>query len=375
MTPGTPELRARWLLDPGVRYLNHGSFGATPRSVLAAQQRLREEMEREPVDFLWRRLPARMGAAREAVSRFLGADPAGLAFVPNATTGVQTVLGSFDWREGDEVVLADHGYNAVKQQLHALAARHGVVPIWAKVPFPLEDPGQVVEAFRAAVGPRTRLIIVDHVTSPTALIFPVRALREAFDLPILVDGAHAPAFLELDIGALGVDFYTGNLHKWLCAAKGCALLWTAPAWRERVTPLVPSHAWGGPYTEQFDWLGTFDPTPFLTAPDAIAAFEALGPAAVRAANHALVQEGRRRIAHALGVPLPHPDDPALYGAMAAIPVPGAPASESLAWNARMRERGIEVPFTSFDQRLWVRISGQLYNQPEDYVALAEALCA
>lgn len=377
MTPGTPDLRARWTLDPAIAYLNHGSFGATPRVVLAEQERLRQEMEREPVEFLHRRLPGRLAAARLDVGRFLGADPGGLAFVPNATAGVATVLAGFDWKQGDEVVIADQGYGAMKQQLRKLADRYGVRPVFATVPFPIHHASQVIDAFAAALSHRTRLVILDHITSPTALIFPVleiAALCRQRAIPVLVDGAHAPGFLPLSIDSLGVDFYTGNLHKWVCAPKGAAILWVAHGWRFRTRPLVASHAYGGLFHEEHDWTGTFDPTAWLSVPTAIAQLETFGLHKVQAANHALVQEGRQRIAWALEVDLPHPDHPSWYGGMAAIPFPRGTAKECAEYTRRMYEtHKIEVPFTAYDNRVWVRISGQLYNRPEEYARLAEAL--
>ncbi|MFZ5479426.1 MAG: aminotransferase class V-fold PLP-dependent enzyme [Myxococcota bacterium] len=376
-TSGSPDIRASWTLDETVAYLNHGSFGATPRPVLDEQARLRAEMEREPVHFLARTFDARIAVVRQRLATFLGADARGLVAVPNATTGVATVLRSLPWREGDEIVLADHAYNAVKQAVRFLGEHFGVKMVEARVPFPLASAEQVVEAFDEAIGPRTKLVIVDHVTSATALVFPVAeivACARAHAVPVLVDGAHAPALLPLALDALAADFYVGNLHKWLCAPKGAAFLHVAPAWRDRVRPLVPSHGYGGGFFAEFDWTGTDDPTAWLSVPAAIDFFEALGPERVRASNHALVREGRVAIARALGVDLPHPDDPALYGPMAAIPFPrgGVPAELNRVMFERHR---IEVPFTTYDGRVWVRISGQVYNRPEEYARLADVLRA
>jgi len=379
-TTGSPELRALWGLDPTVTFLNHGSFGATPRAVLAAQARWRDEMEREPVLFLARRLPALMDGVRARVAAFLHADPAGLVPVPNATTGVATVLHTFDWSAGDEILLADSTYNAVKQACRALSERYGVTVVEAKVPFPLERGTEVTAAFAAAITPRTRLLIVDHVVSATGCVLPaadVVALARAHGVPVLVDGAHAPALLPLDLSAIGADFYTGNLHKWLCTPKGTAILSVAPAWRPRVHPVAISHGYGTGLAGEFDWTGTFDPSAWLAVPDAIDLFEGFGPDAVRASNHALVRDGRAELAEALGVELPHPDDPSLYAAMATIPVPWAsdargPALAALT-AALYDAHRIEVPFTSYDGRAWVRIAAQLYNSPTDYTRLADVL--
>jgi isopenicillin-N epimerase len=376
-TSGSADLVARWAIDPTVDYLNHGSFGATPRAVLAAQAVLRAEMEAELVEFLARRLPARLDAVRERVARFVGADPAGLVFVPNATHGVDAALDAIDWRAGDEVVHADHGYNAVKKALLRLEHRHGVKRVDAKVPFPLASAGQVIDAFRAVIGPKTRLVIIDHLTSPTALVLPAAelvALAHAHGVPALVDGAHAPGLLPLDLDAIGADFYTGNLHKWVCAPKGAAIFYVHADWRSRVHARVTSHGYEGGLAAEFEWTGTFDPTPWLAVAAALDHLEGLGVEAVRASNHALVQEGRERLAHALGVDLPHPDDPTLYGPMASVLVPWARAADGPALNARLyAETRIEVPFTGYDDRCFVRISGQVYNRPEQYRRLAEVL--
>lgn len=374
---GSPALVADWGLDPAVDYLNHGSFGATPRGVLAVQSALREEMERELVHFLARQLPARLDAVRARVAAFLDCDAPGLVFVPNATHGVQAALDAIDWKTGDEVVHCDHGYGAVKRALTRLEHRFGVRQVPAIVPFPIESPEQVVAGFAAAIGPRTRLVIVDHITSATALILPVAelvALARARGVAVLVDGAHAPGLLPLSIGALSPDFYTGNLHKWVCAPKGSAILWVHPDWRARTHPSVTSHGYGLGLAPEFEWTGTFDPTAWLAVPAALDRLEGLGLDAVRASNHGLVQEGRERLAHALGTTLPHPDHPSWYGPMAAVLVPWARAAQGPELNARMyEEHGIEVPFTGYDHRCFVRISGQLYNRPEQYARLAELL--
>lgn len=376
-TAGSPEIRALWALDPAITYLNHGSFGATPRSVLAVQSALRDEMEREPIEFLGRSWPARIAALRQQVAAFVGARPAGLVFVPNATMGIETILGAFDWKAGDEIVFADHGYNAVRQAICRLERTAGVKFVAAKIPFPLDSAEQISQAFVAAISAKTRLVIVDHITSPTAIILPVEAIVAACrdrETAVAVDGAHAPGMLPLDIEGIGADFYTGNLHKWVCAPKGAGLLWVAERWRENTHPKVISHGFGGGFLAEFDWTGTDDPTAWLAVPAAIEHAESLGVEALRASNHALVQVGREVIASALGVELPHPDDPALYGSMAAIPFPFASGSEGPRLNEEIYQKHrIEVPFTGYDGRCFVRISGQAYNSPSDYERLAEVL--
>lgn len=377
-TPGSPTIKSLWGLDPSVTFLNHGSFGATPRAVLVDQARWRDEMEREPVEFLARRLPRLLAEVRGTVARFLGADPEGLAFVANATTGVNAVLRSLSWSPGDEILLADQSYNAVKQTVRYLRDHAGVVPVEAHIPFPIRDPEEITAAFAAALTPRTRLLLVDHVVSPTALVCPVEALvalARSRGIPILVDGAHAPGMVPLQLDALGADFYTGNLHKWAFAPKGAAVLWVAPAWRDRIHPMSISHAYRAGYVHEFDWTGTVDPSAWLALPAALE-FHASLPG-LNEVNHGLVQEGRRRVAEALGTELPHPDDPRLYANLATVAVPGAFDGDFAALQARttrLYERHrIEVPFMAFDHRVWLRVSGQAYNHPDDYLRLAEAL--
>jgi isopenicillin-N epimerase len=327
-----------------------------------------------------RGLQRRIDDARARLAAFLRADAGGLVFVTNATTGVNTVLRSLAFDAGDEIVATAHAYGAVKQALRFVEERTSTRVVTATVPFPIQSPAQIVEAVAAALSERTRLLVVDHVTSPTALIFPVAelvALAHARGVPVLVDGAHAPGMLPLDLEALGADFYTGNLHKWVCAPKGAAFLWVAAPHRDRIYPLTISHGHGRGLHAEFDWPGTFDPSAWLAVPAALEHFEALGPERVRAETHALVREGRRAIAEALRVELPHPDDPALYGQMACIPFPHRePARWDLLMqlSARMyEEHRIEAPFTAFDARIWVRISAQVYNRPEDYARLARVL--
>ena len=374
---GDAPIRALWALDPNVDYLNHGSFGATPRSVLAVQAALREEMERGPVEFLARRLPERLSAARSQVAAFVGADPAGVVFVPNATHGVDAALRAIDWRAGDEIVHADHGYMAVKKAILRLGHRHDVRLVPAILPFPISDVQQVIDAFAAAIGPRTRLVVVDHITSATALILPVEALVRmcrARGVSVLVDGAHAPGFLDVRIDEIGADFYTGNLHKWVCAPKGAALFHVHADWRDRVHAPVVSHGYELGLDAEFGWTGTFDPTAWLSVPAALDHLFALGLDAVRKEGHALVQAGRNELAQALGVDPLHPDDPSWYGQMAAVLVPWARGADGPALNARMyAEHRIEVPFSSYDERCFVRVSGQAYNTPEQYIRLARIL--
>ena len=385
------DLAGLWALDPKVVFLNHGSFGACPREVLAHQAALRSEMEAEPVRFLSRELDERLDAARAALAGFLGADADDLAFVTNATSGVNAVVRSLAFAAGDELLTTDHAYNACRNALDFAAARSGARVVVAAVPFPVASPDAVLEAVLARVTPRTRLALLDHVTSPTGLVWPIERLIAALaerDIDVLVDGAHAPGMVPLNLATLGATYYSGNCHKWLCAPKGSAFLWVRRDRQADVRPLTISHGANMPrpgrsrFRVEFDWTGTSDPTAWMTVPRAIAYVGALLPGgwpAVMARNRALALEARRRLCAAAGTPAPCPDD--MIGSLASVILPDGPAAE-IGWRRpdplqrRLFEAwGIEVPVMSWPAppRRLVRVSAQLYNSGEDSARLAGAL--
>jgi isopenicillin-N epimerase len=363
-------------LDPAVTYLNHGSFGAVPRPIADVQSALRLEMEREPVDFLVRRLPGALDAARQRLAPFLGADPRDLVFVRNATAGVAAVLAHAPTDPGDEWLTTSHRYGAVGVAMATIAARRGATVKTVEIPFPPPDPEEVVALIRAAIGPRTRGVVVDAITSPTALRLPfeeIVGVAQAAGAWVLVDGAHTPGHLDVDLDKTGADFWTGNLHKWLCAPRGCALLHVARRWQPLIRPTIPSHDHETGFQASFDWVGTDDPTPWLAAPAALDWHEAQGGAAFRARNLALCAEGASIVAEALGVADPRDRHPAFRLAMCTLPTPGFDANHL---HAALRDRGIEVPCPPWSGASWIRISAfSAYNRPEHYVALARALRA
>ena len=385
------DLAGLWALDPKVVFLNHGSFGACPREVLAHQAALRSEMEAEPVRFLSRELDERLDAARAALAGFLGADADDLVFVTNATSGVNAVVRSLAFAAGDELLTTDHAYNACRNALDFAAARSGARVVVAAVPFPVASPDAVLEAVLARVTPRTRLALLDHVTSPTGLVWPIERLIAALaerDIDVLVDGAHAPGMVPLNLATLGATYYSGNCHKWLCAPKGSAFLWVRRDRQADVRPLTISHGANMPrpgrsrFRVEFDWTGTSDPTAWMTVPRAIAYVGALLPGgwpAVMARNRALALEARRRVCAAAGTPAPCPD--AMLGSLASVVLPDGPTAE-IGWRRpdplqrRLFEAwGIEVPVMSWPAppRRLVRVSAQLYNTGEDSARLAGAL--
>lgn len=374
--PLGPGLRRHWALEPGIRFLNHGSFGATPRAVLEAQGRWRERLERQPVRFMSGELPGLLRGAAGELAGFLGAQGEGLAFTENATASVNAVLRSIGLRPGDEVLCSRHAYLGVKNALRHYCDEAGATLREAAVPFPCAGDEGVVRAYDAAIGPATRLVVVDHVSAFTAVIQPVAlltALARERGVPVLVDGAHAVGMLDLRLGELDADWYAGNCHKWLLAPKGSGFLWAAPRARDGLRPPVISNRWGQGFPAEFDWAGTRDPSAWLATTGAIAFLRSLGVARYREYIHALALEAAALIAGAWKVELPAPGD--LLGAMATLPLPEALQGRAAAdlHDALWKRWRVEVPVVEIDGRLWARISGQVYNELADYAALAEAV--
>jgi len=379
-------------LDPNVHFLNHGSFGACPAAVLEHQQLLRDRLERQPVQFLARELEPLLDAARQELAAFVGAAAEDLVWVNNATTAVNAVLRSYDLRAGDELLTTDHEYNACRNVLDFVAERAGVRVVVAAIPFPIPGEGIDVDRVLDCVTSRTRLALLDHVTSQTGLVLPIGTLvRELADRGVetLVDGAHAPGMLELDLEEIGSAYYTGNCHKWICAPKGAAFLHVRRDLHPTVRPVVISHGANSPRTDrsrflvEFDWVGTDDPTAVLSVPEAIRFMASLLPGGwpeLREHNRRLALRGRQIVCRALGIDLPCPDG--MIGSLAAMPLPPGspdPPASSLYTDPLQQlllERwGIEVPVIPWPappERL-IRISAQLYNHPEEYELLAGAL--
>ena len=389
--PSQSPFASEWTLDPSVDYLNHGSFGACPRAVLDTQAALRAELEREPVDFLDRRLPAMLDAAREALAAFVGADAGGLVVVPNATSGVSTVVRSLEpeLRAGDELLTTDHAYNACRNAIDFVAARTGARVVVVRIPFPLRDPVEAFAAVLDGASERTRVALVDHITSPTALVLPLAEIIAALaarGVDTLVDGAHAPGQIPLDVAALGAAWYTGNCHKWICAPKGAGFLWSREDKRASLHPLTVSHGYNtrrpgrSALHDEFDWQGTGDPTPFLCVPAAIRVVGGLLPGGwneLRAKNRALALAARAILAAALEVEPPCPES--MVGSMASLPLPAGEPYPVVGdhldpLQQQLRERyDIEVPVMTGPSGRLLRVSAQLYNEPAQYERLAAAL--
>ena len=378
--PDWPDVRAQWPLDPAVAHLNHGSFGAVPRSVIAAQDRWRRETEANPTRFFWRTLPEALEEARLAAAAFLGADPDGFVFVANATAAFNTVLRSIDLRPGDQVLLSDHGYGALR-----LAAEHacrltGTEVVVQPVPLPGGGPGELAEAFLRGLTDRTRIAVVEHIASPTGMVFPVADIVRRLDgagVLSFVDAAHAPGMVDVDVSALGPDFWTGNFHKWCCAPRGAAGMYVGAPHRERIAPLVIS--WSAPegFVSSFGWLGTDDYTPYLTVPAAIEFMGGLGWDRLRTHNRALARLGGNVVRQAVGSKPEWSEEDDLFEAMTLVALPGMAVrtlDEGKEVSRRLAEGfGIEAAVFPWRGRGFLRLSAQAYNAPAEYEWLAREL--
>ena len=385
---------ATWALDPGVTHLNHGSFGACPSEVLEYQAGLRSEMERNPVGFMLHTYQPALETNRSALAKFIGADADGLVFVPNATYGVNSVLRSLEGvlARGAEILLTNQTYNACINAARVTADRIGGSVVVADVPFPVGSSTDVVAAILDSVTEQTALVMLDHVTSPTGAVWPVADIVAALepDVPVLVDGAHAPGMIELDVSAVGASFYTANCHKWICSPKGAAFLWVDEPHRDTIRSASVSHGYNDGWPDsssrfhaQFDWTGTDDPTARLSvakALEAVGDHHVDGWAGIRRSNRELVVAGRDIVAEAIGLEgYPVPED--MLGSIAALPLPAPTVAGASIFDELMvdlhHKWKIEVPVFAWPEApaRVIRISAQQYNTIADYERLAEALNA
>jgi isopenicillin-N epimerase len=405
------DLARHWALDSSITFLNHGSFGATPRAVLEAQRGWRDRMEAQPVQVLARDLPALLAEARTSLGGFVGADPDDLAFVTNATGAVNAVVRSLRFEPGDELLTTDHEYNATINVLRHVAERDRARVVVARIPFPTVGPDDVVDAILAATTERTRLALLSHVTSPTALVFPVEWIVAALaerGVETLVDGAHAPGMLPLDLDRLGAAWYTGNLHKWVCAPKGAAFLHARHDRQAGIRPNTISHGanavlgdsggHGGStrYRAEFDWQGTLDPTPWLAVADALRFVGGLvdgGWPAIMARNHELTLQAQVRLAEVIGLDPARLAPGSMVGSMVALPLPSSgplamagagssPLDTDPLQQVLLDQFRIEVPIYPWPvpaaespdaARRLIRVSSALHNGADDIGRLVAAL--
>jgi isopenicillin-N epimerase len=396
-------LKAHWQIRPDTIYLNHGSFGPPPATVREARRRWLAAAEEQPMDYFVRQLEPAWLAARDKLANFVGTSGGNLIFVENATAGMNIVADSLPLAAGDEVLLTDHEYGAVQRIWQRAAAQAGAAARTVVMPLPFRTVEETVAAIFAAVTGRTRLIVVSHITSPTAVIFPVQAICDEArrrGIAVAIDGPHAIAQLPVNIDGLGCDFYTASCHKWLSAPFGSGFLYVAPRHQALVRPPVLS--WGripptkiNSWSDEFVWAGTRDSSAYLAVPAAIEFLQQVGLEAFRARTHWLARYARRKLVELTGLEPMVPDDPAWYGSMAHVPLPPPwptlPASASDAGSVRhgradegcpvsnplqhtiWRELGIEVPIIEFRGTRYIRVSCHLYNDTSQIDQLAAGL--
>ena len=380
-TPPQPlrqNLRSQWMLDERITFLNHGSFGAVPRVVFNAQTEWRRRIEAEPIELLGRGAQDLIAAAKRPVGEWLGMRDEDFGFVTNATEAVNAVLHSIALEPGDELLTTSHVYNAVRQSMRMTAERHGVTSREVEIPLPVRSAEQIAGIVLDAVSPRTRLVVIDHVTSPTAIVFPVERIIAGCTergVPVLVDGAHAPGMLPLDVPKIGAAYYTGNLHKWPCAPKGCAFLWTRPDLQSQVHPLILSHHLGEGFAREFAWQGTRDISAWLTAPRALEFMADLGWDAVRNHNHAMAIWVQQMLCERWGVQPISPMDGGMIGSMVTVPLP--PLLDQMNMGKLQTrlydEYQIEVPVIPWAGRIYLRPCCQVYNTAGEYERLAKVI--
>lgn len=381
------ELRSSWQLAEGVCYLNHGSFGPSPLPVREARQRWTDTLERNPMDFFLRQYETELAKAAECLARFVGANPRELAFVDNATFAMNIVAAQVDLGAGDEILLTDHEYGAVRKIWQHRCDAAGAKVTTAKLPDPLVDQHAIVEAVFAAVTPQTKLIVVSHVTSPTAVILPVQAICQRArkqGIRVCIDGPHAVAMLDVNLRDIGCDYYAASCHKWLSAPFGSGFLYIAARHAQKVQP--PVRSWGGKvngqpfeWQDEFHWIGTRDPAAFLSVPTAIEFLESVGLDTFRKHTHEMARIARERITEFTQLEPITPDAPEWYGPMVTLPLPplpdGVPGSfqrdplQDALWE---RER-IEIPLVHWNARRFIRVSCHLYNSMADIDRLLTAL--
>jgi isopenicillin-N epimerase len=385
----TPLPLGLYLLDPSITYLNHGSFGATPRSVFEKYQRWQRELEREPVEFLGRRFNDLMRDARAALATYIHTNADDIVYVPNATTGLNIVVRSLQLGPGDEILTSDHEYGALDRTWGFMCKKTGAVYKQQPIPVPLTTAEEFVETFWSGVTPHTRVIFLSHITSPTALIFPVQEIcRRARERGIIsvIDGAHSLGQIPLDLEAIGADFYSANAHKWLCAPKGSAFLYARREMQNLVEPLIVS--WGyesqqpspSRFIDEQEWTGTRDYAAYLTVPEAIKFIEEHNWDVVRAECHAIAQYAREKIHGCLeakqALSFLCPDSREWYSQMFTVPLPlsvEVASGRSQLQRRLFDEFRIEVPVLSWQGKPYMRVSIQAYNSRADGDYLADAL--
>ncbi len=377
------SIRSQFLLEPALTFLNHGSFGATPRPVMEEYQAWQRRLEAQPVRFLARESQENFRIARQDLAAYVGADPLNLVFIPNATFGVNVIARSFDLQPGDEILTSNHEYGACENVWEFLSQKNGYKMVQVEIPLPLPSEDQMVDILWSGVTERTRLIFLSQITSPTAVRLPVEEVcKRAKDasIPVLIDGAHAPGQIKLDLQTMGADFYTGNCHKWMLAPKGAAFLHIQPEYQDFIQPLVISWGWGEncPYESDsrlqaiLEWWGTKDPAAYLSVPAAIRFQEKYNWELIRRKCQEMLVELLEKIEEVTGLPSIYGETQDNFVQVGAALLPADAKSEKLqSWlydNYR-----IEIPVIHWGDQWLIRPSVQGYNTQEDLDRLVEAL--
>lgn len=370
-----PAARGAWPLDPALAYLNHGGFGVTPLAVREEQDRWRARIERNPTQFLTFEIDDALRAALAPVAAAIGAAAEDVVFVENATSGLNAVLRSIDFEPGDELLITSLSYPAIRKAAYYAASRSGARVVEAEIKLPVANDAAILRSVAQRLSIRTKLAIFDHIASHSALLLPAAALtRLAHEAgaKVMIDGAHAPGQIALDVPALGADWYVGNLHKWYFAPRSCGFLWARKAMQPHTHPLAISHGYGDGFRAEFEWTGTRDVTPALATPAALDFHESLGGAALTADNIALVRAAATLLSQHWRTETTGPLTS--FAAMATVRLPlGGEASGARA-NQLMRElserHGIVAAVVVLENALWVRVAAQAYNDIADYERLA-----
>lgn len=381
-----------WNFDPDMVFLNHGSFGACPTEVNRYRTRLLNRLEKQPVDFIQREYMPRITGILEKLENFTGASPGSIVLVTNATTGINTVLSNLSINPGDELITTGQEYFASANILRTNAEKYDAKCVEVPIKTPVSGPDQVIDSILSGVTSRTVLVLIDHISSPTGMVFPVKELVRRLDqlgIDVLVDGAHGPGMIPLNLEELGAAYYTGNCHKWLCAPKTAALLYVRPDRQKNFRPAVMSHVASefdiemSDFQIEFFWNGTIDPTPRMSIPFTIDFMESLHPdgwTGIMNENHEKVVRAEGLICDRLGIEPSCPEN--MIGSMAAISLPwkqpsDLPPPEGIdpLQNWLFREKQIEIPvtFTSIPQGRFLRLSAQLYNSDADFEYLCRSL--
>lgn len=373
--------RSLFLLRPDITFLNHGSFGATPIPVFERYQYWQRELELQPVEFLGRRAKFLLAQSRAALSNYLHTQPGNLVYVTNATTGLNIIARSLNLTSQDEILSTDHEYGAMDRTWRFLARKHGFKYINQPINLPAKNPDQLIADLWIGVSNHTKVIFISHITSPTAMIFPVQKicnLARQKGILTIVDGAHAPGQIDLNLEEIGADFYVGNLHKWLFAPKGSAFIYARPEVQHLIEPLIVSWGWESEtpgestFIDYLEWSGTRDIAAFLTVPDAIQFQKQLGWEELRWKCHELASFMRQVVEEVTGRFALYPDDPQWYSQMGTVPLPEG-IDPVTTQNRLYQEFKIEIPITRWRRQHLIRFSLQIYNDENDIIALKEAL--